>query len=43
VFITGALEPEVLAYTSRFAQLTVILKSELVNKLGTFVDKVLWS
>ena len=41
VFITGALEPKLVAYTGRFAGLTIILKSEIVNKLGTFVKEVL--
>ena len=39
VFITGALEPMMRSYAGRFSGLTIILKTELVNKLGAFVDK----
>ena len=43
VFITGALETQMLAYTDRFTDLTIILKSELAQKLSAHVDKLLAS
>jgi CheY-like chemotaxis protein len=39
VFITGTVEPALLSYTGQHPDLTIIRKTELVDKLIGFVDK----
>jgi CheY-like chemotaxis protein len=39
VFMTGTVEPALRSYTGQHPDLTIILKTELVDKLIGFVDK----